>query len=373
MEIFPSPDAPSSHLVRARNISLALSEAARVARFAPRAKGNFVSGGFQARRGAGVMRLAVIGSLLVCVVLPSLSSAFYYAFLASDQYVSQARFSVTVNQAPQLDTIGALTGLASAAIIRDTQIVTSYIASRAAVDALSQRIDLRRRYSDPRYDFAARSDPSMPIEKFVRYWNGMVSTSISMPAGIVELSVKAFTPDDARLIARTVIELSEELINEQNDRINHDAMTNALAELQRSSVRLANARAALEKARNESGVIDAEKSNDALNLLLTETRGKLIALQQEYATKSKLISPSMPQMRVLKERIEGLSNQIAEIEGTVTSSKQGASSLSSTMTRLSELELEKQISERLFAGASANLEVARLLSEQKQMYINTFV
>jgi capsular polysaccharide transport system permease protein len=43
------------------------------------------------------------------------------------------------------------------------------------------------------------------------------------------------------------------------------------------------------------------------------------------------------------------------------------------MTQFGELELEKQISERLYASAATNLAAARLLAEQRRMYLNTFV
>ena len=43
------------------------------------------------------------------------------------------------------------------------------------------------------------------------------------------------------------------------------------------------------------------------------------------------------------------------------------------MTRFSELDLERQIAERLYAGAVASLELARASAERKEMYVNAFV
>jgi len=37
------------------------------------------------------------------------------------------------------------------------------------------------------------------------------------------------------------------------------------------------------------------------------------------------------------------------------------------------LDLERQIAEKLYAGAISTLEVARLTAERKRMYLNTFV
>jgi hypothetical protein len=70
-----------------------------------------------------------------------------------------------------------------------------------------------------------------------------------MPAGIVDVKIRAFTPDDALAIGRAALEISETLINDLNDRMNRDALANAESEVERASARLAQSRLALETAR----------------------------------------------------------------------------------------------------------------------------
>jgi capsular polysaccharide transport system permease protein len=161
-----------------------------------------------------------------------------------------------------------------------------------------------------------------------------------------------------------------------NDRINRDAVVNAEQELQRTSKRLAEARAALEKARNDSGLLDAAKSAESLNKLVTETKASLLAMQQEYGAQLKYVLESAPQMRELKSRIDVTQAQIAEIESKLTSSQSrpGADpTIAGAMTTFGELDLERQIAERLYAGAAASLELARINAERKMMYLKTFV
>ena len=43
------------------------------------------------------------------------------------------------------------------------------------------------------------------------------------------------------------------------------------------------------------------------------------------------------------------------------------------MTKFSELDLERQVAERLYAGAAASLESARIAAEHKMMYLDAFV
>ncbi|MGD0639118.1 MAG: lipopolysaccharide biosynthesis protein [Roseiarcus sp.] len=367
---------PGTALEKIRLVSQALSDAARRSRMSARARKAYSGGGFQARRGARAMRWAVIASFCLMVVAPSLAGALYYGFIAADQFASVADFTVSGGEAPAPDGLGALTGIPALAIIQDTQIVANYVHSRAALEVLQKTADIRDVYADPEADWLARFDPKKPIEKFLKYWQGMSEVAIKMPAGIVELKIRAFRPEDARRVAQATLDACEGLINDMNDRINSDAVANAEQELQRTAQRLAQARAALEKARNESGLLDAAKAAESLNKLADETKASLLAMQEEYRTQLAYVLESAPQMRALKSRIDVTQAQIAEIESQLTSTQARAgadSTIAGAMTTFGELDLERQIAERLYAGAAASLELARVAAERKTMYLKTFV
>ena len=367
---------PGTALEKLRQVSQALSDAARRSRMSARARNAYSGGGFQGRRGARAMRWAVIASFFLIVVAPSVAGAIYYGFIAADQFVSVADFTVSGGEAPAPDGLGALTGIPALAIIQDTQIVANYVHSRAALEVLEKTADIRDIYATPKADPLARFNPKKPIEKFVKYWQGMSEVAIKMPAGIVELKVRAFRPEDARHLVQATLDVCEGLINDMNDRINHDAVVNAEGELQRTAKRLAAARAALEKARNNSGLLDAAKSAESLNKLVTDTKASLLAMQEEYRTQLKYVLESAPQMRTLKSRIDVTQAQIAEIESKLTSTRSRPGddpTIAGAMTTFGELDLERQIAERLYAGAAASLELARMNAERKMMYLKTFV
>jgi len=348
---------PGTALERIRQVSQSLSDAARRSRMSARARNAYSGGGFQARRGAKAARWALVLSFVLLVLTPGLASAVYYGFIASNQYVSEAEFTVTGGEAPAPDGLGLLSGIPSLAIVQDTQVVVNYVHSRAAVEALDKSAALLSVYSTSKADWLSRFDAKKPIEKFVKYWERMSDISIKMPAGIVDLKVRAFNAEDARRVTQASLDLCEGLINEMNDRINGDAVTNAEQELQRTSQRLAKALAALEK-------------------LSDETRAALLKMQGEYATQLKYVTEAAPQMRELKSRIDATQAQIAEIESKLTSERASTNdetTVSGAMTTFGELDLERQISERLYAGAAASLELARFAAERKMMYLKAFV
>jgi capsular polysaccharide transport system permease protein len=362
-------------LERSQLVARALSEAARRARFSTRRR-SLTGSGFQARRGQKLMRILRAASFLLIFVIPSIGALIYYGLIASDQYVSEARFTLRGGAAPKADSLGALTGIPSIQIVQDTQIVMNFLQSRTIVEALQSSVDIRRMFSRPEVDYFSRLDPDEPIEKVVRYWKSMSEVSLQMPAGIVVFTVRAFTAEDSARIARAALEASENLVNEMNDRMRQDALAMSLLEQDRAKARLAAARSALEMARNEEGMLSAVQAADAQNALITAERGNLLKMQQEYETQRQYLSELAPQLRALQRRIDAEKDQIAKLQAQLTQTDaqpQPNGVLSGSMTKLDHLELERQLAEKLYASAMSAHERARLIAESKLMYINTFV
>ena len=365
-----------SPLERARLLSEAVSDAARRARFSAKGKRRAGGGGFQARKGNTLFRLAAIGSFWLMVALPTLVVGIYFGLVASDQYVAEYKFTVAGADPLPIDGFAQLTGIPSMSIVQDTQIVTNNLETRAAVETLEKKVGLRERYSREGIDFLSRVDPKKPIEKIVRYWTGMIDAVIKMPSGIVEVKVRAFTPEDALAVARGTLELSEELINELNERMNRDALSSAEAEVERASQRLSKARLAIEKAQNEEGLLDIQKAAEGMDGLLNEMKSNLQKLEQEYNTQLKSVRETAPQIQPLKARIAALRGEITNFQAKITTgAATGVSeaTLSKLMIRFSELNLEREIAEKLYAGSIASMEIARINSERKRMYLNAFV
>lgn len=366
--------APTA-LERSQLVARALSEAARRARFSTR-KRALTSGGFQARRGQRLMRLLGRASFVFVVLIPSLGAMIYYGLIASDQFASEARFALRGGQTSKIDALGDLTGLPSLHVIQDTQIVVNFLQSRSIIETLESSLDLRSMFNRPNVDYFSRLAPDSPIEKVLRYWKSMIDVSVQIPSGIVVLTVRAFTPRDAGRIAEAVLEASEQLVNDMNDRMHQDAVATSQLEQQRAQARLAEARAALEQARNEEGVLNAEKAAEAQNALITAERGNLLKMQQDYETQRQYMSEFSPQMRALHSRIDAEKTQIAKLQSELTrspSEPKTADVLSGTMTKLDYLDFERQLAEKSYASSMSAYERARATSETKLMYINTFV
>ena len=366
----------SSPLGRAQTISRALADAARRARFSSRARGAYGKTSFEERRGSQAMRFVTLALFVVLVAIPNLTAILYFGFMASDQFVSEAKFTVSSGAIPKLDGFGSVTGIPSMMIVQDTQIITNYIESRTMVEQLERQLNLRELYGSQEIDWWARFKKKKPIEKFTDYWVKMVEAKISLPAGIVTLTVRAFAPVDAKHVADTVISNCETLINNLNERMRRDTVLASEQDMQRASERLKIARLNLEQARNAEGLIDVHQANKSQSELLAGLEGDLLKAQQEYETQLHYVSETAPQLRVLKSRIEALNAQVAEMKAQLTAQeKKGISALvqrtlSGKMTKFADLDLEHQIAERRYAAAIATLDAARIMSERKMLYLH---
>lgn len=357
---------------RAALVARALSDAARRARFSTKGRRGTATT-YRARRSERIARLLQIMTFVVFVVLPGAAASIYFGLIASNRYTAEARFTVRGGLPGGLAEAGALANAPGMLIAQDTQVIMSYIKSRALVEHLIKSVGLLGIYEDPNADYFSRLKPHRPIEKIIKYWNKQVELQVQMPGGIVILTVQAFKPDDAVTIANAVLASSESLVNDMNDQMRDDALGLAKKERERAQEGLAKARAELEKARNEEGMLSASESSSAMLDLETQVRGQLIKLQQDYESMSRFVRPDSVQLRGLQTKIDAAKQQVAKLQAQMTSAKSQGNPLSGSMSKLDYAQLNSDIADKIYAGALTALEQATLATQIKLMYINTFV
>ena len=362
---------------RAALVARALSDAARRARFSTKSRRGKTGATYKARRNERVARLLQIVTFVVLVAVPGVVASVYFGLIASDQYASEARFTVRGGLPPGLDSTGSLSEGPAMMIIQDTQVIMNYLLSRAMVEELDTSIGLAKMYQGTDIDYFSRLGKNKPIEKIVKYWGKHVDLKLEMPGGIVVMGIRAFTPRDATTIAEAALSSSETLVNRLNDQMRSDALQLARKERERAQNRLADARAALEKARNQEGMLSAKDASEGLNDLLTQVRGQLLKTQQSFDSLHRYMNANSPQLRNLQTKIDASKKQIGQLQAQMTSIKSagvdGAKPLSGSMSNLDYATLNNDIAEKIYGGALVALERATIASETKMMYITTFV
>lgn len=89
----------------------------------------------------------IVGSLFAMVVLPTLLSGIYFFWIASDQYVVEARFAVRGSDpSSSAEMMGMMSGAGSVGTIGDSYILQDFVASRDIINRIEKTIPLREMY-----------------------------------------------------------------------------------------------------------------------------------------------------------------------------------------------------------------------------------
>jgi capsular polysaccharide transport system permease protein len=314
-------------------------------------------------------------SFVLSVVVPSLISVVYLAFIASDQYVAEARFAVLTiqtNVSSEKLTSAISSGIPTMAG-QEAYIVASYIRSRAIIEDLSMQIDLRKIFRRPEADLWARLKRNATSEELIDYWNGMVTTYVDGPSGVVTVAARAFRPEDSVTLSRAIIQASEKLVNDVSSRARNDVMQRAEEEVRRYERAVRESLEDLRKYRDTEGFIDPVSAASSTSQLLMQAMSEKIRLQNDFFVSSKAMSTDAPTIQTLKSRLESVDAQIEQLKSKLTSNSPDGRSVADSLAKFEDLELKRTFAEKLYTIAQDALERARVRAEQKNIYLSVFV
>jgi len=322
-------------------------------------------------------------SFVICVIIPTLLTGVYYALIASDQYRSDTLFAVRGTTTSPLSALG-LASLPGASVQSgDSYIVSDYIRSTQIIlDALNESgVDLRQYFAKDGIDFLYRIDPQMPFEQFVKYWRARSAVEFNSTTGITTFHIKAFSPEDAHDISKTVVTVSEKLVNRLSNNARKQLISTAQEEVNRTESRLKNARNSVEEFRNKEQALDPQLVAQSEQSIIRELQVALAEVQARRTALAQTTQDS-PTMRVLDRRISAIELQIEDqkkrvgsggVNSSENSSTDDGSSLSRVYTAYSGLLLEQEFAEKAYTGALTALEQALVEARKQERYFASVV
>lgn len=318
---------------------------------------------------ARLRRWARRRSFLLLVLLPTLLSAVWLYGFAAPQFASEARFLIRGRSAGAggggLE--AALQGAGFSRASEDAMGVRDYLQSHDAVAALRARLPLIDIYRRPEADVVAKLWWSAPTaERLHDYVRRMVSAQYDTVSGITTLRVKSFRPEDSQAVAGELLALSEELVNRLNARLREDGLRVAREEVARAETRLAAAQAELTDFREREHSLDPERSAAVALDNLGRLEGALAQARAELAEAGRFSRTDNPRIVQLRNRAEGLAQQVAEERQRIATS--GAAS-SRQLGEYERLATERELARTQLASATASLERARVDAQRQQLFL----
>ena len=304
------------------------------------------------------------------VLIPTLCSIIYFSLIASDVYVSESHFIVSSSQsAMPSGGIGEL--LMGAGISRgqsDSSQVHDYILSRDALKELVEKLKIEQIFGHHEANFFDRfpgltGDRS--FEELFLYYTRHVGVEPDPTSSISVLSVRAFTPEDARRINAELLDMSERLVNTLNERSRRDLIQFADNEVKIASDKAKDAAVALLTYRSNQTVFEPNKEAVIQLEGVAKLHQQLITTEAEIAEIRKL-SPDNPQIGGLESSADLLRKTISAETRKVTSSN---GSFSARAPDFERLQLDVEFADKQLGIALAELESARAEAQKKQIYL----
>jgi len=319
---------------------------------------------------------AIFRSLLIIVGIPTLLASVYFGLIASDVYLSEARFSV--RSAKGGDVGGGLAALLGSSGISggapETSVVADYVHSHDMLEKVQQKFDFRRHYSDDDVDWLSRLDSDATREELLMHFEETVDLVSDAQSGVITLKARAYDPESAQRLAQLVIDLSESLVNDMSYRIEGDALATAREEVERAALKGRDASATITQFRNSNVSLNPAAESSALLGIVSGIETKLVESRAELGEKRAFMKDNSAEIVSLKNRINALSRQLQLEKGRIVGGGDNAGQeMSGLIESYQPLVLEQELAQQQYASALTSLEVARIEAQRKKQYLVTFI
>ena len=147
-------------------------------------------------------------------------------------------------------------------------------------------------------------------------------------------------------MARSLLKLSENLVNEMNTRAHADAIAYAEEEVRRAENRVLEAHGKITAFRNDELILDPVADSNKLEDLTGHLKEELADAQRQLS-ETLQGSPSNPALQALRSRIGALESQIAAEASKIG---RGAKPLAPKVQVYERLDLDRQFAEKLLGG-----------------------
>ena len=304
------------------------------------------------------------------VLLPTLLTFGYCAFVASPMYVSETKFAVrnAVEQSVGIDIASQLFKSASTSV-QDARIVDAYLRSPDVFEKLDAELQLTQHYSDTNRDWVSRLASSPTLWDKESFWQRVAQPKIDVDSGIVTFTVRAYTPDMAQNIAAGILRQGETLINEMNERSRNDAIRLAESEVKVAQERIVKAQKALEAFRDEHKELDPKATATGLQSLVFELEGERSKVKAELAEARSYMKSTAPQVKALEKRLAAVESQLNAEKARIAGNPAGGSAINSWVSQYENLMIESEFAQKQLTTAMSAYEQARSMALAKSRYL----
>ena len=321
-------------------------------------------------------------SFLAVVMVPSAVTSTYMAFVAADQYHSSVSFSVrSISASSSGDLLGIFTQGGGGSTTADSYVLLDFILSERMVQAVDEAFGMESIFAPQGSDYYYGLRPNLPIENKLSYWRRMIRVSMDHTSGIMDIEVKAFSPEVAQKVASFVVMQSEKLINDLSMTSRNEVLKVAQDEVRSAETRLTQSRSALRDYRDVSQEADPVAAAKLATQIVNGLEEQLVKLRTELSTALSQMGEDTPRIRVMRSQMASIESQITRERqrfgsgaavGKQPRNAQG-SDVAGRIQQYEGLQTQNEFAERAYTSSLGALEKARVEAAAKQRYLAVFI
>lgn len=310
---------------------------------------------------------------IVIVIIPTIISIIYFGLLASDVYISEAKFVVRSPEKSTPTGLGMLlkgAGFSNAG--DEIHAAQDFLVSRDALAQLNRKDAYRAIYTRPGISMFDRFDPSgsdASFEALFKYYKSRVRVDYETASSITTLTVRAYTPQDAQKINEQLLRMAEAMVNRLSARGREDLIQFAAREVDNAKRQAREAALALSAFRNASGLVDPEKQAAIQLQMISKLQDELVGARTQIQ-ELREYAPQSSQLPVLSTRVKSLEREIDVQSGRVAGDRK---SLAASAAQYQRIAMESQFADRQLAAAMSSLQEAENEARRKQAYVERIV
>ncbi len=313
--------------------------------------------------------MGTLFKLLLFVILPTIAVGAFLYTQASSLYRSEATFSVKSSEGG--GGAGGLLGMlgGGGGSIYDPIAVQTFINSRDVLKRLDAEHGWIAHFQDPELDFWHQLEPTATFEEAFDHYTRFVKVSFDPTEGIIEMSLVASSPEDARRYSLAIIGYAEEMVDQLSDRIRADSLRDSEVYFKEAQKNLRSAQLALADAQKQSEVFSIETEVSAQMALVSQLEGKREAEKTRLASLLRVTSDEDPRVKRVTASIETLDAQIKSLRDKIAGSADSEATLADVNTRLVSARMDVETKGVIFTSALERLEIARSEASRQHRYL----
>ncbi|MXQ09547.1 capsule biosynthesis protein [Alphaproteobacteria bacterium GH1-50] len=311
----------------------------------------------------------LVARLCVFVILPTLVSWFYFAFIATPSYATRSEF--VVQQADSASSAGGgLLGGTAMATSQDSIMVQDFLMSREAMLRLDADHDYRAHFSDPAIDGLQRVPPDASNEDLYAHYQNHITIGYDPTEGVIRMEVSALSPEMSQAFSEALIGYAEERVDSVTERKRDDQMRGARESFDEAEAKMVAAQEKVLTLQEQLGVINAETETSALMGQITTFETQIAERRLQLQQLLDNAQPNQARVAGVEGDIRRLENLVAELRAQLTEAGAQTRSLASMSAELRMAEVDLETRTMMMQEALQQMEAARIEAMRQVRFLS---